>query len=99
VVQINKVRVYVVVDIQLHIYDIREPVHNSLVLKQSLKTSNNMIPEIDMSIANLQVVKTRESPDDLYMIIISMNEEQQVIYKFDPNTELVLNRETQHIFN
>ena len=83
------------IDYQLQIYDIREPMHNSIILKESLITQDAKKDDLnfDFSFAKLQVVKTRDAPDDLYAIIINMNEDEQVIYKFDPNNALLISHD------
>lgn len=70
------------IDYQLHIWDIREPQHNAQVLKQNLTTERASKDDLrfNETYASLQVVKIREYPDELYAVLISMNEEEQVVY-------------------
>jgi hypothetical protein len=86
---------------QLHIWDIREPQHNAQVLKQNLTTERASKDDLrfNETYASLQVVKIREYPDDLYAVMISMNEEEQVVYKFNPNTAIRVDRENANRFH
>ena len=85
-------RATTLIDYQLHIWDLRESQHNSQVLKQNLTTERASRDDLrfNETYASLQVVKIRDYPDELYTVLISMNEDEQVLYNFNPNTAVIV---------
>ena len=66
--------------------------HNILVLKKNIETRDSSKSDLnfDFSFSKLQVVKIKESDNDIYTIIINMNEKEQLIYRFVPWTSLIV---------
>jgi len=62
----------ILIDYQLQIFDIREPMHNTLVLKYNYTRVDEI--KIDEKFVNMNVVQIRRQPEDLYAVIVNVNE-------------------------
>jgi hypothetical protein len=82
------------IDYQLHIWDIREPLHNAQVLKLNLTTERASKDDLrfNETQASLQVVRVREYPEEVYAVLVGMSEGEQVVYEFNPKSAVIVDR-------